>query len=135
MTTRSKFTKSVKVGRSVYNPDELNRVAADFRRYIRNANKRKEAAIFYYRVESVNALGTVRKVNFWAVKRGQIVRLNYDIAALSGHKVDKEDRVILRGGTDADSVIRAIFQAIDLEPYRLRYPNGGTASAYSVVAI
>ena len=130
---QKKFTKSVKVGGIVISPDELNQMAKDFRQFVKNANRRKEPAIFYYRVESVNQMGTTRKINIWTVQHGDILRMNFDLAALGGYKIDKQDRIIIH--QYADELIRSIFYAIGLSLYRLVLSTGGSVSAYAVVAI
>lgn len=132
-----KFTKSVKVGQSVYNPDELNRVAADFRRYIRKANRKGQQAIFYYDHVSVSKSGMTHRLKFFALHQGRIVRINYDIAALTGYKVDR-DGLIVMGGTGyhhADTLIQHLFYALGLDVAIERYANGGRRTAYVLVRL
>lgn len=128
-----KFTKSVKVGGITILPEERNQMAKNFRKFVKNAHRRKEAAIFYYRIESVNQEGTTRKINIWTVQHGDILRMNFDLAALGEYRIDKQDRIIIH--QYADELIRSIFNAIGLSLYRKSHLKTGIGSAYSAYAV
>ena len=87
---------------------------------LRNCGIRPGATIFC-KLEHVSRSGMFRRISFYTIKKGELLRLNYPISILTGYKMDRSAEGLRVSGCGMDMGFVVVYNL-----GRRMFPKGGS---------